>query len=144
MNGNLYSPEILRLAMIAGAHPRLLAPDASISARTPVCGSAITTDIKMDDAGLVEQVGFDLSACAFGQAAAGLFAQGAIGRSAEQLALAAEGLAAWLAGYRAVPPDWPEVEALVPARQRSARHEAILLAFRSGASAAQRAMLGRS
>ncbi len=144
MNGNLYSPEILRLAMIAGAHPRLAAPDASVSARTPVCGSSITTDIAMDADGRVAAVGFDLSACAFGQAAAGLFAQGAVGRTAEQLALAAEGLAAWLAGYRAVPPDWPEMEALVPARQRSARHEAILLAFRSGASAAQRAILGRA
>ncbi len=144
MTGNLYSPEILRLAMIAGTHPRLALPDASVSARTPVCGSSITTDIAMDGDGRVAAVGFDLSACAFGQAAAGLFAQGAVGRTAEQLALAAEGLAAWLGGYRAVPPDWPQMEALVPARQRSARHEAILLAFRSGASAAQRAMLGRA
>ncbi len=139
MTATLYTTDILRLAMQAGLHPRLPDADASEAAQTPVCGSRITVDVRIDGAGMVTAVGFDLHACAMGQAAAGLFADGALGRDAADLKAVAFAMAEWMSGARQVPPVWPGIEQLAPARAYPARHAAILLPFRAGAMAAEKA-----
>ena len=129
MNAPLYSPEILRLALGAAMHPRLDAPHGSAEARTPTCGSRILLDVALTPGGDVARVGMDVHACAVGQAAAGILARGAPGRDVGRIRAARAGLAEWLAGDRAVVPDWPGIEALVAARAYPARHAALLLPF---------------
>lgn len=129
MSVGLYSPDILRLALSAALHPRLDAPHASGEAATPVCGSRIIVDLALDPGGRIAMVGMDVHACAVGQAAAGIFANGAAGRDRAEIAAARAASAEWLAGERRVPPDWPGMEALVAALAYPARHAAMLLPF---------------
>lgn len=139
MNQPLYTTAILRLAASSGDHPSLDHADASVSARTPVCGSHITMDVTICD-NVISAIGYGIHACAFGQASAALFAGGAVGQTAGQVADAARDLARWLSGELCDPPLWPGIDALAPARDRVARHAAITMPFTAGAKAAQLAL----
>ena len=65
----LYSERILALATELSAPSRLDAPDGSIKKRSPLCGSAVTVDVKMED-GKISSFAQEVKACALGQAAA--------------------------------------------------------------------------
>lgn len=140
MNAPLYNTQILRLAASIPFHERLAAPMASVEKRSPVCGSRVTVDLDVDDAGRVAQVGLLVRACALGQASASLLGAHVIGRTADELATARDQLAAWLGGERAALPDWPGFELFVPALPHSARHASIRLGFEAAAEAAETAM----
>jgi len=134
MNAPLYNIDILRLAAAAPSE-RLTAPMASVERRSPVCGSRVTIDVDVDDAGRVRALGMLVSACALGQASASLLARHAAGRDAGELAAARDSLTAWLAGEGDMP-DWPEIDVLAPALPYAARHASIRLAFEAAAEAA--------
>ncbi|AQR72408.1 iron-sulfur cluster assembly scaffold protein [Sphingomonas sp. LM7] len=136
MNAPLYNTQILRLAAEIPFHERLVAPMASVEKRSPVCGSRVTVDIDLDDAGRVSAVGMLVRACALGQASASLMGAHVIGRSADEIAAARDALAAWLAGERPTPPDWPGLEIFAPALEHRGRHASIRLAFEAAAEAA--------
>lgn len=142
MNTVLYTPEILRLAVEVARYTRLSMAQGSESARTPICGSHITVDMCLDGMGRICAVGMAVHACAIGQAAAALFAAGAVGRTGQEVEATADALARWLNGERAIPPDWPGIDTLAPALPHSARHAAILLPFRTGFAAACAAASG--
>lgn len=144
MSSALYTIDILRLALGAAMHPRLTAPHGTAEQRTPVCGSKIIVDVALDGDGRIASVGMDVHACAMGQASAGLFAGGARWRDRGDVLIARTSLADWLAGARAVPPDWPGIEALVSARAYPARHAAILLPFNAASVAMGEALARRS
>lgn len=135
-----YTRDILRLAASVPHLGRLASPGGSAERRAPLCGSRIALDVVLNAEGRVTAIGQDLSACAFGQAAAALMGQGALGRSADELAAACAALGNWLAGRRDDPGDWPGLAALAPARPLTARHGAILLPFEAVAEAAHRAI----
>jgi len=78
-------------------------------------------------------------ACALGQASASLMGAHVVGRSPEEIAAARDELAAWLAGARSDPPDWPGLDILAPAIAHRGRHAAIRLAFEAAAEAALQA-----
>ncbi|WP_136161609.1 iron-sulfur cluster assembly scaffold protein [Sphingomonas flavalba] len=137
MNAPLYNADILRLAATIPHAGRLTDPQATSEKYSPVCGSRVTVDLALDDAGRVVRLGLVVNACALGQAAANLMASHAIGRDAAALAVARDALGAWLAGERAAPPDWPGMAVLAPARPHSARHASIRLAFEAAAEAAR-------
>lgn len=139
MNAPLYNTQILRLAAEIPFHERLADPAASIEKRSPVCGSRVTVDVDIDAEGRVAAVGMLVRACALGQASASLLGAHVVGRSAEEIAAARDGLAAWLAGERDGPPDWPGLEIFAPALPHRGRHAAIRLAFEAAADAAQEA-----
>lgn len=141
MNAPLYNTEILRLAATTPT-TRLAAPMASIEKRSPVCGSRVTIDITVDGDGRVAELGMLVRACALGQASSTLLAAHAIGRSADELAVARDDLTRWLAGDGAVP-DWPGIEIFAPAIAHSARHASIRLAFEAAAEAAAVALSQR-
>lgn len=139
MASALYTTKLLRLAVEAASHPRLSQPDASEEARAPLCGSRIALDLTVDDQGRVIAIGFDVNACAVGQASAAILADVARGRSVEELRAAADSLALWLNDSAAPLPDWPRLVELAEARAYPARHGAILLPWRAAATAAHRA-----
>jgi NifU-like protein involved in Fe-S cluster formation len=139
MSAALYNPTILRLATSIPHHSRLAAPQASISKRSPICGSRVTVDVMIDAEGRVTALGQEVRACALGQASASLMGAHAIGRTAAELAEARDRLAAFLAGEAESPGDWPGIEIFLPARDYAARHPSIRLAFEAVAEAAAQA-----
>lgn len=137
MSEPLYNAEILRLATSIPHHTRLAAPQATAERRSPTCGSRITVDVVLDAAGLVAELGQDVRACALGQASASLMGAHALGRSVAELEAARDDLAAYLAGSRAEPSDWPGLHVLARAKDYPARHASIRLAFEAVAEAAR-------
>jgi NifU-like protein involved in Fe-S cluster formation len=135
----LYSRDILRLAASIPHLGRLDRPQGSAEKRSPVCGSAVAVDVVLDGEGRIAALGQEVKACALGQASAALMGGHAIGRSGEEIAAARDSLAAYLAGGRDDPGDWPGLEAFAGARGFAARHASILLAFEAAAEAAARA-----
>ncbi len=87
-------------------------PQASVEKRSPVCGSRVIVDVALDAKGRVAALGQEVKACALGQASAALMGAHAIGRSPAELAEARDALAAWLAGERDDPGDWPGLDSL--------------------------------
>ena len=132
----LYSRDILRLAASIPHHARLNQPQATSEKRAPLCGSGVVVDVVGAEQGRIAQLGLEISACALGQASASLMAAHAIGRAPEDLAAARDALAAYLAGTRDDPGDWPGLSVFAHARRYPARHGAILLAFEAAAEAA--------
>ncbi|MDG2532182.1 iron-sulfur cluster assembly scaffold protein [Sphingomonas sp. HITSZ_GF] len=139
MNAPLYNTEILRLAASVPFEARLAEATASVEKRSPVCGSRVTVDVNLDEAGRVAAIGLVVRACALGQASAALMEAHAVGRSLEELEAARDDLAAWLAGERARPPEWPGLDLFTPALAHRGRHAAIRLAFEAVAEAASKA-----
>lgn len=139
MSAALYNSEILRLATAIPHQTRLDAPDATAERRSPICGSRVTVDVRVDAAGRVVALGQEVRACALGQASAALMAAEAVGRTAGELADARDALAAYLDGGRDDPGAWPGLDLFGPARPHKARHPSIRLAFEAVAEAAARA-----
>ena len=139
MSAPLYNARILRLATSIPHQDRLADPQATVSKRSPICGSRVTVDVVMDADGRIAALGQEVRACALGQAAAALMGEHAIGRSAAELDAARAALTAFLAGERDDPGDWPGLDIFAPARPHAARHPSIRLAFEAVAEAAAQA-----
>ncbi|MFA5963951.1 MAG: iron-sulfur cluster assembly scaffold protein [Sphingomonas sp.] len=139
MNAPLYNAEVLRLATSNPCDTRLTDPMGSAERRSVLCGSRITVDVDLDDAGRVGAIGMQVSACAYGQASATLLARHAVGRSASELTAARDAIAHWLAGEGAIP-DWPGLAALAGVVPYSARHGAVRLPFEAAADAVNAAI----
>ena len=125
----LYNNQILRLAVSTAEAARLLTPQGSAVKVSQVCGSKITADVDLDEAGRISQFGLEVRACVLGQAAAALVVAHIIGCDSAALVTAREELADWLAARREAEPDWPGMAVFAPARPHRARHPSILLTF---------------
>jgi NifU-like protein involved in Fe-S cluster formation len=142
MSATLYNAHILRLATSIPHQARLAEPQATVSKRSPICGSRVTVDVVLDADGRVAELGQEVRACALGQASAALMGEHAIGRTPAELAAARDALTAFLAGERGDPGDWPGLELFTPALPHAARHPSIRLAFEAVAEAAAEAVGG--
>lgn len=129
----LYTPQVLALATSLARYP--LSDDLPQigSARSPTCGSTIELGLMLDSSGTIERIGLRAHACAIGQAAAAIFAEGAAGRDAKAIQAAEAEIANWLAG--GTQPDWPMFEAIAAAHAYPARHGAILLPWKAALAA---------
>ena len=124
----LYTPEVLGLATSLAAWPWDDGLPLRGEARSRSCGSTLRLGLATDDAGRIARIGLRAQACAVGQAAAAIFAAGALGRNAADIAQADRAIAGWLAGEGPLP-DWPGIGAIAPARDYPGRHSAIRLAW---------------
>ena len=122
----LYTPELLGLTVSLADIPLDDSLPLRGSARSRSCGSTLDAGFMTDGEGRVERLGLRVRACAVGQAAAAIFAQGARGVSLADIEAAHSALAAWLA-ERGEMPEWPGIEALSEARAYPGRHGAIML-----------------
>jgi len=131
----LYSARILALAADIPHLGRLEAPDATVTRRSPLCGSSVTVDVAVKD-GVLTDLGQDVKACALGQAAAAITAQAAVGAPLTVIETARDQLKAMLKGKGGVP-DAPfdGFEVLTPAVEYKNRHASILLAIEATAEA---------
>jgi NifU-like protein involved in Fe-S cluster formation len=131
MIDDVYSMDVLRLAGNITRAERLAEPDATVSLRSPLCGSSITVDIVYAD-GRVSDFGQQIKACALGQAAASVMAAQVVGKSLGEIEAVRDRMRAMLEDDGPAPEgDWAGLAALKPAHRIKARHGAILLPFRA-------------
>lgn len=130
----LYSTRILALAADIPHLGRLAAPQGSAKCRAPLCGSSVTADVVLQGARLAE-LGWEVQACALGQAAAGVAGPALIGRSRAEVEAARDQLAAMLAGGPVPAAPFDGYAVLTPARDFTNRHASILLALQAVAAA---------
>ncbi len=123
----LYSARILALAADIPLTERLADPDATVRKRSPLCGSTVTVDIRMQD-GRIAAFGQEVRACALGQASAALFARHVIGMSGADILGLRDQLSAMLRANGPVPPPpFDGYRVLEPARDFRNRHDSIML-----------------
>ncbi len=132
----LYSGRILALAADIPHLGRLPAAQATVRKRAPLCGSAVTVDMAMQN-GRVTDYAQEVKACALGQAAAAIVGRVVLGLSLQELQSGCEGLRAMLAGGPVSPAPFDGFAALEPARDFRNRHASILLAIEAATEAAE-------
>lgn len=131
----LYSGRILELASNMPHAGRLEAADATVKRRSPLCGSTVTVDVRVED-GRIAEFGQDVKACALGQASAALAGAHAVGRSREEVEAARDQLKAMLTeGAEPPGPPYEGFEVLKPAADFKNRHASIMLALEATAEA---------
>ena len=125
----LYSKRILALAADMPHAERLPDPEGSAMKRSPLCGSTVTVDVRMDG-DRVAGYGQDVKACALGQASAAILGKGIVGASRDEIAAGRDALAAMLKeGAEAPEGMWADLEVLTPAKDYKNRHASIMLAW---------------
>ena len=140
----LYSGRILELAASIPAVGRLEYPDASVRRRSPLCGSTVTVDVKVDGRG-------DLGICPGRESLRARPGRGIRGRAASRSAgrvvrsrRARDELRAML---KADGPDpsapFEELGVLRPAREYKNRHASIMLTLEALAEAMAEAEIAR-
>ncbi len=144
MVNELYNKAILTLAGNIERSGRLPDPDATVFLDSPLCGSRITVDVKMQG-DKVSDYAADVKACALGQAASAIMAKHVIGQTVEQLREVAASMRAMLKNH-AVPPtgEWSELEVLQPVADYKARHGSVMLPFEAVLKAAEEIMSRRA
>ncbi len=135
----LYSGRILALAADIPHLERLTDPDATVKKRSPLCGSTVTVDVKMND-GRITEFGQDVKACALGQASASVVGSAIIGTTRAQVEAARDQLKSMMKNDGPAP-DAPfdGLEVLMPARDYKNRHASILLVLEATAEAMEQA-----
>jgi NifU-like protein involved in Fe-S cluster formation len=139
MTAPLYNTDILRLASTTGDFPRLTDPQATSEKRSPICGSRIIVDVRLDESARICAVGAEVRACALGQASAALMSAHAVGRSVDEVIAARDALSAFLSGTGDDFGSWPGLTIFAPARAHTARHASIRIAFEALADATAQA-----
>lgn len=123
----LYSEDILELASNIPLLGTLDDPKLSTKLRSPLCGSEVTVDMRIED-GRISEFAQTVRACALGQASASIFARQAIGRRKTDIAKLLAEMTAFLKENGAPPsPPFEAYEKLIAARNYSNRHKSILL-----------------
>jgi NifU-like protein involved in Fe-S cluster formation len=146
MSGNddlikLYSQRILALAADIPNAERLEAPQVTARRRSPLCGSTVTVDLRVDDAGRITAFGQDVKACALGQASASVLGRNVVGLTRDDIAAGRDQLAAMLkSGGPAPAAPFGALEVLEPARDYRNRHASILLAWDATLEAIEQAV----
>jgi nitrogen fixation NifU-like protein len=125
----LYQSEILSLAKVGRAVPRL--DNATVSARVdnPVCGDRVTVDLALED-GTVTAVGAKVQGCALCQASVAAIAEHAVGRPAADLEDVEKALETYLAGSDTCLP-WTSLSSFAPVKGAKSRWDCVMLPFRA-------------
>ncbi|TMV08746.1 iron-sulfur cluster assembly scaffold protein [Ruegeria sediminis] len=135
----LYSSRILALAADIPHLDRLENPDATVKKRSPLCGSTVTVDVKIQD-GRISEFGQDVKACALGQASASVVGSAVVGATLQQVETARDQLKSMLKqGGPAPDAPFDGLEVLMPARDYKNRHASILLSLEATAEAMEQA-----
>ena len=131
----LYSTKILGLASDMPHIGRLPRPNASVTRRSPLCGSKVTVDILSQD-GKVIDFAQEVKACALGQAAATIFGRQIIGLTFVQIETVRDELQAMLMSAGPIPKaPFTDFEILTPATEYKNRHASIMLVLEATAEA---------
>jgi len=129
MLDDIYSRRILELAADIPHLGRLPEPDASATARSKLCGSTVTVDLKLDG-NVVKAFAHDVKACALGQASSSIMGRNIVGSTIEELRDIRDAASRLLkAGGEPPGGKWEDLKVLIPLQDYKARHASILLTF---------------
>lgn len=125
----IYNSRILELAGATTHAERLKSPDATASAHSKLCGSAVSIDLNLRG-GRVTEFGQTVKACLLGQAASSVMGREIVGSTPEELRAVADQMRAMLK-QGGSPPNgrWADLAVLEPVRNYKARHASTLLVF---------------
>ncbi|RED49226.1 iron-sulfur cluster assembly scaffold protein [Aestuariispira insulae] len=125
----LYNSRILALAESLKKDNRLEVADASATLDSPLCGSRIKVDLKLDGE-VITDYGQQVRACALGQSAAAIVANTVRGQTVTTMRALRDQMEDMLKNDGPAPDgDWAELAVLEPARAHKARHASIMLPF---------------
>jgi NifU-like protein involved in Fe-S cluster formation len=125
----LYSKRILALAADIPHHGRLEAPQGTSKERSPLCGSTVTADVRMEN-GRIADFAQNVKACALGQASSAILGAHVLGQDRASIQAARDALVTMLKEDGPTPPaPFDDLEVLRPAREFKNRHPSILLAW---------------
>lgn len=129
MIDEVYNARILAFAGNIGRIGRLDAPDATATARSKLCGSTVTVDIRMDG-DTVSDFAHEVKACALGQASSSVMARNVVGATAAELRAARETMLRMLTENGPPPTGrFEDMKYLEPVRDYRARHASTMLTF---------------
>ncbi|GAA0635626.1 iron-sulfur cluster assembly scaffold protein [Sphingomonas ursincola] len=131
----LYTPAILALAVSLADHPLTDDLPHRAELRSQSCGSVVKVGLALDGDRRVERFGVQATACALGQASTAILAGHVAGQGRDALEAARDDIAAFLAGERPDPGQWPGIEHLASALPYPARHGSIMLPWRATVAA---------
>ncbi len=126
---DVYNTKILELAGSIARSQRLVAPSASASAQSKLCGSTIAVDVVVENGRFIDY-GQTVKACLLGQAAASVVGREIVGTTLQEFHGVAETMRAMLK-YGGAPPQerWKDLAVLAPVRDYRSRHASTLLVF---------------
>lgn len=125
----LYNQELIALSGQTLPPHHLENPDATARAVSPICGSEVTVEIKIQN-GKVVDFGYAVDACALTRAVVAVMKKAIIGKGKDDIAAAGQSLRKMLAGEGPAPAgDWEDLKILTPVIDYKARHNAIMLPF---------------
>ena len=126
----MYNTRIFELAAEIPRQERLADADASATAHSKLCGSTVSIDLKLDDAGRVSGFGQSVKACLLGQAAASVVGREIVGSSAAELREVGRIMRRMLKEDGPPPTGrWADLGVLQPVKDYKARHASTLLVF---------------
>ncbi|MGC2855376.1 iron-sulfur cluster assembly scaffold protein [Novispirillum sp. DQ9] len=110
--------------------------------RSPLCGSQITFDVALDDAGTIAAIGWTVRACALSEAAAGIVVHAAPGCGLEDLKAVRDAMRRMLREESDDLPGgkWADLEILKPAQMVRSRHGSAMLPFETIVEAVEAAL----
>lgn len=135
MSPDIYNERIRALAQEARGAGRLPHADASATRDSPICGDRVTMEVAVRG-GVVVEVAHDVKGCVLCKASASVIGHRAAGKSADEIAHAANALEAMLKGGGPVPAGWEALECFLPVRGTPSRHGCVLLPFEALVAAA--------
>ena len=135
----LYSERILALATELPAPARLNKPDGSVKKRSPLCGSTVTVDIKVQN-GKISEFAQEVKDCALGQASASVIGKFAAGCTITDIQTARDELHDMLKSGAPAPAEpFEGLEVLMPAKDFKNRHASIMLSIEATLEAMKQA-----
>lgn len=138
---DLYSARMKALGTEVREDRRLPAPTVTVKRRSPLCGSQITLDLLLDDAGRVAATGYAVRACALSAAASAIVITAAVGCDVVELRQIRDLVRAMLKGEEVTFPGgrWADLEILRPAQMVRSRHGSAMLPFEAAVEALEKA-----
>lgn len=125
----LYSRRILQLASSISHTERLADPQATVTVSSPLCGSRVTVDLKMDG-DVITDFAHEVKACALGQTSSAVMAEHVVGATRDEIHEVAAQMRAMLKeGGEPPTGKWADLEVLQPVKDYKSRHASVMLTF---------------
>lgn len=126
---DLYNKKIKELAGSIPREGRLADPDASATARSRICGSRATVDLKIEN-GIITDYAQELRACVIGQAVGSIVGRVVVGLSVAEVHAGAQALRELLSEKKLPETDpWTALEPLIPVADVRSRHGSAMVPF---------------
>ena len=145
MIDDLYSARILTLAANLPHAGRLPAPEGTGERVAKLCGSRATVAVVLDDRGRIAAFAQDVTACALGQAAAGVLGQHVVGASLSEIADARDAMIGMLkSGGEGPSGRFEDLRLLKQVADYPARHASTLVSLEATLEAVNAALTART